>query len=260
MLERRTGIAVVALQFSVIVRGLEKKLKDIGYKVILIESFIEGISKCAEEVELYLVYIPDNIVKDDLKLKQLGMIAKMIDKTGKRCMMIGEHRAHDELMDVIPAIGGFMWLDKPVDMDSLETIMEKALGEETREMMQERKRILVVDDDPSYAKMVREWMRDQYRVDIVTAGMQAISFLIKVQGKEPVDLILLDYEMPVVDGPQVFQMLKQDDLTKSIPVVFLTGNGTKEAVERVMELKPEGYILKSTTRDGLIDYISKTIK
>ncbi len=259
MLERRTGIAMVALQFSVVVRGLEKKLVDIGYKVIPIENFIDGISKCAEEVELYLVYIPDNIIKDDLKLKQLGIMSKMIARTGKRCMMIGEHNAHDELMDVIPTIGGFMWLDKPVDMDSLEVTMDKALSKETREIMHDRKRILVVDDDPSYAKMVREWMREDYRVDIVTAGMQAISFLLKVQEEEPVDLILLDYEMPVVDGPQVLQMLRQDDLTKNIPVVFLTGNGTKEAVERVMELKPEGYILKSTTRDNLIEYISKKL-
>ncbi len=114
-----------------------------------------------------------------------------------------------------------------------------------------------MDDDPSYAKMVREWIKDTYRTDIVTAGMQAISFLLKVPEDEPVGLILLDYEMPVVDGPQVLQMLRQDPATDSIPVVFLTGNGTKEAVSRVMELKPHGYILKSTTRDDLLESIKK---
>ncbi len=104
--------------------------------------------------------------------------------------------------------------------------------------------------------MVREWIKDIYRVDIVTAGMQAITFLVKVKENDPVDLILLDYEMPVVDGPQVLQMLKQEPMTANIPVVFLTGIGTKEAVSRVMELKPEGYILKSTTRDELRSYLS----
>ena len=112
-------------------------------------------------------------------------------------------------------------------------------------------KILIVDDDPSYAKMIREWIKEKYQTDIVTAGMQAITFLLKHQ----VDLILLDYEMPVVDGPQVLQMLRQEPSTAKIPIVFLTGIGTKEAVERVMSLKPDGYILKSTTKDNLLKYL-----
>ena len=70
---------------------------------------------------------------------------------------------------------------------------------------------------------------------------------------------MLDYEMPVVDGPQVFQMLRQEQSTKHIPVVFLTGVGTREGVERVMALKPDGYILKSTTRDSLLDSIRSVL-
>ncbi|MBP3231963.1 MAG: response regulator, partial [Anaerovibrio sp.] len=89
----------------------------------------------------------------------------------------------------------------------------------------------------------------------VKSGMDAITFLLKT----PVDLILLDYEMPVVDGPQVFQMLRQEQSAKHIPVVFLTGVGTREGVERVMALKPDGYILKSTTRDSLLDSIRSVL-
>ena len=82
-------------------------------------------------------------------------------------------------------------------------------------------------------------------------------FLLKVKEGEQVDLILLDYEMPVVDGPQVLQMLRQESATADIPVVFLTGNGTREAVSRVMALKPEGYILKSTSKADLMDFLEK---
>ena len=96
--------------------------------------------------------------------------------------------------------------------------------------------------------MVREWIKDFYNVGVVTAGMQAITYLMK----NKVDLILLDYEMPIVDGPQVFQMLKSEPELENIPVVFLTGVGTREGVARVMELKPNGYILKSTTREDLL--------
>ena len=51
---------------------------------------------------------------------------------------------------------------------------------------------------------------------------------------------------------QVLQMLRQEPKTAHIPVMFLTGLGTREAVSRVMELKPEGYVLKSVTRDDLL--------
>ena len=99
--------------------------------------------------------------------------------------------------------------------------------------------------------MVREWIKDDYQTDIVTAGMQAITFLLKNKA----DLVLLDYEMPVVDGPQVLQMLRQDPATEKIPVIFLTGMSTKEAVSRVMALKPDGYFLKSTSKENIIAFL-----
>ena len=138
---------------------------------------------------------------------------------------------------------------------------EKVLNELTKAAQQGKpKRILIIDDDPAYAKIVREWIRDKYKVDIVTAGMQAITFLLKLPESDKVDLILLDYEMPVVDGPQVLQMLRQEPATDSIPVIFLTGNGTKEAVTRVMELKPDGYLLKTTQKEDILKFLAEKLK
>ena len=67
-----------------------------------------------------------------------------------------------------------------------------------------------------------------------------------------IDLILLDYGMPVVDGPQILEMLRSDTLTANIPVVFLTGIGTKESITRAMSLKPQGYILKTASKEELL--------
>ena len=65
--------------------------------------------------------------------------------------------------------------------------------------------------------------------------------------------------MPVVNGPQVLQMLRQDPATAGIPVIFLTGVDTRDAVARVMGLKPDGYILKSATREDLLNYLHKKL-
>ncbi len=259
MLEKRVGVGLVSLQYSVVVKGLEKKLQDIGYKIFSIENNLEEIQRYAEGVELYMLYIPDNVVEDELKMKNLSFIARVLDKNAKKVLAIGEKSSHQDLVDEIPEIGNFSWLEKPIDMDNLAVIMDRALYAEEVEDTDRLKRVLIVDDDPSYAKMVREWIKYKYRVDIVTAGMQAISFLLKVKENDGIDLILLDYEMPVVDGPQVLQMLRQEPATANIPVIFLTGNGSKEAVSRVMELKPNGYILKSTTRLDLIKYLDNKL-
>lgn len=113
------------------------------------------------------------------------------------------------------------------------------------------KRILIVDDDPSYAKMVRAWIKAFYKADIVTAGARAADFL----KMNTVDLVLLDYEMPVADGPQVLKMLREQEETKDTPVVFLTGIDSEERMQQVRELNPAGFFLKSSTRDELLAYL-----
>lgn len=65
-------------------------------------------------------------------------------------------------------------------------------------------------------------------------GVQAISY----PAQNKADLILLDYEMPVADGPQVLSMLKSDAETGQIPVMFLTGHSDRESVMSVIGLKP----------------------
>ena len=61
--------------------------------------------------------------------------------------------------------------------------------------------------------------------------------------------------MPVTDGPQVLEMLRADNDTKNIPVMFLTGRDDKESVMKVVSLKPEKYLLKTMPKAKLISSI-----
>lgn len=207
---------------------------------------LERVEMCAKENNLFLIYLPDEIASDKAELVVLKGICDVISNNGRKMLFIGEKRYHTELSDNIGIINNYTWLDRPVDMAVLTAAIKDEINSASKPVV--KRKILIVDDDPSYAKMVREWIKDEYTVGVVTAGMQAITYLMK----NKVDLILLDYEMPIVDGPQVFQMLKSEPELEGIPVVFLTGVGTREGVARVMELKPNGYILKSTTRENLL--------
>lgn len=198
---------------------------------------------------LFIVYLPKGVADNRGDIGQLMHICDRIQATGRNMILIGEKDDAPRLMEQCPHLLAYAWVNRPVKMNELEVIAEKAIKDSGK------KKILIVDDDPAYAKMAQEWLKNDYQAYSVTGGMNAISFLLK----SPVDLILLDYEMPVVDGPQVFQMLRQEPVTRHIPVVFLTGVGTREGVERVMALKPDGYILKSATKEKLLNYLREKI-
>lgn len=103
-----------------------------------------------------------------------------------------------------------------------------------------KKHILVVDDSIVYLHTVTNILKEKYKVSSVKSGKAALSFLLT---HKP-DLILLDYSMPELSGTELFQMIRSDNAIKDIPIVFLTGVSSKEQVQTVMSLKPNGYILK----------------
>jgi CheY-like chemotaxis protein len=112
-----------------------------------------------------------------------------------------------------------------------------------------RKHILVVDDDSSQLLQMKEHLREFYEVTLVRSGESAIKYLTKHR----VDLILLDYMMPVMNGPQVLETLRLMPALQFIPVVFLTGVTEKDTVVKTLvELKPQGYIVKPAKKSEIV--------
>ena len=250
-------ILLLMFQPSVVARGLEKKLVEMGNMVETIVGDFTQLELILDDTDLVIFNLPQRLDEDAKELKALVHIGEILDNKDKKMIFVGERQLWEDLGKVYAGTSKYIWVYRPINEDDLFAAMEKTMTQV--KVHGEKPRILIVDDDPSYARMVREWIKDFYKVDIVTAGMQAISFLVKLPKKEGVDLILLDYEMPIVDVPQVFQMLRSDSATSAIPVVFLTGVGSREGVTRVMSLKPDGYILKSTPKEELLEFLEKKL-
>ena len=115
-----------------------------------------------------------------------------------------------------------------------------------------KKHILVIDDNPMMLKVIRESLRDKYEVATAISGKIARKYL----ANKTVDLILLDYEMPEENGSEVLAKLRQNEATKDIPVIFLTGVKEKSKIQKVLQLKPQGYLLKPIEHDKLVDAIN----
>ncbi len=118
-----------------------------------------------------------------------------------------------------------------------------------------RKHILVVDDDSRMLKIIQRHLADKYDVATALNGKIAFKFL----ENRKTDLILLDYEMPLESGPTVLKRLRENPLTRNIPVIFLTGISDRNRIEKALALKPQGYLLKPIDHIKLLSTISKFI-
>lgn len=229
---------------SFIVRVLIQKAQGAGIECEFVPCTVDDINSKWDEAGLVVLYIDENTrPKEDV----LHFLADGMEEKGSRLMVIGNREDINFVCDQVPGEYIYKTAARPVDnakyVASLTEYFERAEAGEFR------KSILIVDDDPQYLTLVRQWLRGTYKVYMANSGLQAIKLL----GKNKVDLILLDHEMPVTSGPQVLEMLRSDEETKSIPVMFLTGKSDRASVMEVVSLKPEGYFLKTIQREALLE-------
>ena len=95
---------------------------------------------------------------------------------------------------------------------------------------------------------MKEWLHDKYQVIVAKSGTMAIKYLTM----ETPDLILLDYEMPIINGRQVFEMIRSEKDFETISIMFLTSCNDKNVVMDIARLKPEGYLLKTMKPERII--------
>jgi two-component system alkaline phosphatase synthesis response regulator PhoP len=106
-------------------------------------------------------------------------------------------------------------------------------------------RILVVDDEPDFVRFIEEVLKkENFTVISVGDGIKAI----KMAGESRPDLVLLDWNLPGKDGPQVCQALKTDPKTRTIPVVMLTVRRKETDVVVGLEIGADDFISKRGLR------------
>lgn len=115
----------------------------------------------------------------------------------------------------------------------------------------EKKHILIVDDDRNVLKLVKAGLGDKYEITAMINGVMVD----KLIDTKKVDLIILDYEMPIETGADIFRRLKKNPKAEHIPVCFLTGVSEREKILEVMSLKPHSYLLKPIDMDMLASTI-----
>ena len=222
----------MGFMMNAIINGLKKE----GYEVEEIPADVNQMSRIEELPGLIVLYLDAELAADTEFLVYLKDLV-----SEKECVLfvVGTDEEIEEVRRTLPEEILAAKLNRPLNVRDLAGALDKEVARGTAALAQ--KKILIIDDDPTMLRMIKNLLSSRYRVYMANSGMNGITFL----AGNKVDLILLDYEMPIISGAKVLEMIRCDAATQDIPVMFLTSKNDRETVMQVLSLKPERYLLKT---------------
>ena len=236
---------------SFMTNAIVESLTKADYEIIPVKFNETELEVESRKSDLIIFYLGDYVEGEKNAFAKLKALC---EDEGKVLVLIGNEEEFVYVKSHVSNEYIAASFTRPLDMKAMIAGLSVVMSDQGRVIR--AKSILLVDDDKFFLKMVHSWLSEKYRVTTVESGMQAITYL----ANHTPDLILLDYEMPVTDGPQVLEMIRSEKNTKDTPVVFLTGKGDRESVEKVLSLGPDGYLLKSIGKIQLLEKVSEFFK
>lgn len=225
-------------------------------------SGVYQVQLCTKQLDMIQSMIgilkPDLAILSHLELENDRTILQWFqEKRAKLPVLIllssKDGQSHKELFENEQ----FNKLPSPFTKSSLQTKCQQILSKDkSGKNRPGKKKILIVDDTPLMLRNLKKMMENTYDIVLATSGRQALQ---TIPLEEP-DLILLDYEMPEMNGREVFEAMLADEDMKHIPVVFLTSVSDRKAVFSILQSKPAGYILKPAEQENLLSTVRDVLK
>ncbi len=232
----KDSVLIISKVDSFMVNAIKVKLESSGFMCDFESTDSPTVYKSIDDRRVIILYVDDSIFE---KTDLLIYLKDKCNDDDKKLVLIGSPSEFTGISNYISDNFLAGKLERPIDINDLIGIL---VGVQSSNVVDDdKKSILIVDDDVNYLRTVRDWLKDIYKVYMANSGIQALTWL----AKNHADLILLDIMMPVTTGKEILEMLRSEDFSKDIPVIFLTGKSDKETVKSVMPLRPEGYLLKS---------------
>lgn len=239
------NILVVMEKNSFLPMSMIEQLKELEYNTVSAELNIQEISRLKDNFEVILLFMEGD---GEDKTKELVYLRDKAVEENSPIFYVGEDSP--VMREILPNHILQEVFERPIDVKAAAKKMDEFIKAHGKHV---KKKILVVDDSGIMLRNIKRWLEDKYQVILANSGAMAIKYL----ATNRPDLVLLDYEMPVIDGSQVLEMIRTETEFCDIPVIFLTGKNDKESIMKVLELKPEGYLLKSMEPQKIIQEIDK---
>lgn len=123
-------------------------------------------------------------------------------------------------------------------------------------MLFEKKKIVAVDDSGIVLKMLIKVLGDKYDLHAFSGGRRALQFL---RDRTP-DLIILDIDMPEINGYEMLKMIKEREHLQKVPVIFLTSNNDKNHVVKAVAGGAKDYVVKPIDEEILMDKVHAALQ
>lgn len=238
------NIVILSESKSFMVTSLISQLEEQEHKVIHSNYNPSEIGKIKSEVQLMLIYA------EDMEMDSMVYLKDKVIEEDFPIFVLGDVNQLEEVKSVIPSQFIKMHFARPINVKDVVNAVDKYMS---ADMLQPKRKILVVDDSGAMLRTVKEWLQDKYQVVLANSGAMAIKCL----AMNKPDLILLDYEMPGWDGKKTLEEIRSDEEIMDIPVMFLTGVADKEHIAAVLGMNPVGYLLKPVEQNKLLQMIEE---
>ncbi len=240
-------VVIVSQVQSYLLVSLKEFFENTEYEVTIVKAEVEAVSQIdTDTMDVFLLYVDEKMADQQQALNYIK------DKAVEKDIPVFAIGDPQELSRVESMISRNLIRRKffrPINVSEVVDGIENFMKDHNK---RNKKKILVVDDSGAMLRNVKGWLEEDYQVTLANSGAMAIKYL----ATNRPDLVLLDYEMPIVDGKQVLAMIRSEMEFEDIPVIFLTNKGDRETILEVMALHPQGYLLKTMEPEKIVESIN----
>ena len=228
--------------------AVEDRLKSAGFEVIRLKDEVETVKEHRYDADIFLYFPEGTSLRIDAIMRFLTSMCRDDHKT---LCLVGDASFINRAKK---SEGGELVQNeypKPVNINLLLEDMLSLSQKQTE--FKRLKTILIIDDDNDYRAIIKKWLNKDYRVDDSGSAYEALAALEEMHP----DLILLDYDLPGVNGGELLKKIRSDPASADIPAIFLLGRNDPEGLLRVIRIRPDGYLLKEVRKRELLDNLSR---
>ncbi len=234
---------------GIVKKGIEKNLSEAKFNVITIPDEPDRIIASRNDADI-IIYNPGTNDASNIGIT-MNLLGEICQDDSKILCLAGEITDINRAMASNGSHRVSKIYPRPVEIKNF--VQDMLYFTELQEEFHRKKTIFVVDDDPGYLSVIGHWLSPFYNVQCFNSGSEMLSGLSTVTA----DLLLLDLEMPKMDGFDLMKIIRTDHTDPPIPIILLTGNSNKDIVFHVLEYKPDGYLLKTSPKENILDVIHR---
>jgi len=239
-----------------------------------IGEFIVGVSekvnkmnayRISKDMKNYAIYA--HSLKSDAKYFGFNKLSDLALEMENKSKEMDLYYVNDKFNDLVAETNKSIQIvreymngkDEDVTEEKQEEVQEEAPKPATNAVVYDKKTILVVDDSSIIRNFVKRIFSEEYEVGTAMDGQEAIDILEANKDNDFIETILLDLNMPRVDGFAVLDYMKENNLLSKFPVSIISGDSSKETIDKAFNYQIVDMLSKPFNEQSVKSVIEKTL-